>query len=144
MHTDRRLRPLTLAVTAIAMAIAIAACGSSSEGTETAPTQEGGGPPASTSTAPAPEAPQGVRAKSCRSVSAVAGGEVRVTGLACASGRRIAAAWSRTKSCFEPAAASRTVCRLSGLICLGAVTDRGIAVNCAAPGRSISFLGKRP
>jgi hypothetical protein len=135
-HILRRSCHAASPVVVIAVAAAIAGCGSSSDETET------GEPPASTSTAPASQAPIGVRAKSCKDPSTVTG-EIRVTGLPCAAGRLIAEAWSRTKACAAPAGASRTSCRLGGLTCLGAVTGRGIAVTCAEPGRSLSFVGKR-
>jgi hypothetical protein len=35
-------------------------------------------------------------------------------------------------------------CRVGGFICLGAVTGRGVAVTCAAPGRSVAFIGRKP
>jgi hypothetical protein len=132
----RNSRPKPTLLAALAVAAAIAGCGSSSNETETAQ------PPASTSTAPGSEAPVGVRAKSCSGATKVTE-EIRVTGVSCAAGQLIAEAWGRTKSCTAPAGTSRTSCRLGGLTCLGAVADRGIAVTCAEPGRTVSFIGKR-
>jgi hypothetical protein len=132
----RNLRPNSTLLALIAIAVAIGGCGSSSDKTQTAE------PPASTSTAPKSEAPVGVRAQSCKGHSAAAS-EIRVTGVPCAAGRSIVTAWSHDKSCSSPAGASRTSCKVGGLTCLGAATDRGIAVTCAEAGRSISFVGKR-
>jgi hypothetical protein len=136
-------RPNSTLLTVIALAVAVAGCGSSSDQTQTAPPATGTTePPASTSTAPGSEAPVGVRAKSCKGASDAAS-EIRVTGVSCATGRSTVAAWSRNGGCSSPAGASRTSCKLGGLTCLGAVTDRGVAVTCAEAGRSISFVGKR-
>jgi hypothetical protein len=141
------LLPLAVAATVVALA----GCGSSSEGTQTvgapgtgttAPPANGAAePPAQTSTTP--QAPTGVRARRCTGVSAAAKGEVRVTGVSCAEGASTVTAWRRDKGCSSPSSASRTSCKVHGLTCLGAVTDRGIAVTCAGPGHSIAFVGRR-
>ena len=128
--------PISLLFAVLAIAAAIAGCGSSSEQTGTTE------PPASTSTVPVSEAPVGVRAQSCKGTSAAAS-EIRVTGVSCAAGRSTVAAWSRERSCSSPAGTSRTSCKVGKLTCLGAATDRGVAVTCAGVGRSISFVGKR-
>jgi hypothetical protein len=116
-----------------AILLALSGCGSSSEQTQTAP-------PASTSGAPKTEAPVGVRAKPCSGETATT--ELRVTGVSCDTGRFTVAAWSRNPRCAPPAGASRSSCRMGRLTCLGAVTDRGVAVTCAEAGRSISFIGR--
>jgi hypothetical protein len=129
-----RILAPTLAV--IAIALVVAGCGSSSDNTTDS------NPPASSSTAPAgEEAPAGARANVCRS-SAASGGELRVTGVSCEMARPIAAGWFKDSACAGSPGASRTSCRLGAFTCLGAATDRGIAVTCAAPGRSIAFVAK--
>ena len=145
-----RTRAPALAV--LATVVALAGCGSSSDDESgTTPAGESGATPApeaTTSTAPAGEgasppasqAPVGVRAKSCRGTTA-AGGVVRVTGVSCAVGREVAAAWSESEECRG--GGSRPACGIEGLTCLGAVTDRGVAVSCAAVGRSVVFVGRR-
>jgi hypothetical protein len=127
---------LALAATAAAM---LAGCGSSSD--ETGETAE---PPASTSGAPGgQEAPIGARAKACADGS-VSGGEVRVTGIPCGLGRMLVAGWYKNSECSSPAGASRTSCKLGNFTCLGLNADRGLAVTCAGPGRSVAFVAKRP
>ena len=128
------------AVLAIAVAVTAAGCGSSSDET-TGASETTAPPPASTSTTPAQEAPVGVRAKSCSTGSS---GEVRVTGVSCELGRSLVAGWYKNNACSAPQGASRLSCRLGKFICLGAVTDRGVAVTCAAPGRSVAFIGREP
>lgn len=87
-------------------------------------------------------APAGGSAQSC---AAAAGGvdQLRVTGVECEAGREIVAAWLREPSCTAPASASRTSCGIDEYRCLGTTTDSGLAVSCAAPDRSISFLALR-
>ncbi|MBW8059694.1 MAG: hypothetical protein FVQ78_05040 [Solirubrobacterales bacterium] len=134
----RFARPLPI----IALAAALAAgCGSSSseqsgnEQSQAATTQ----PPTART---APTAPAGASAQSCS--AGVAGvGELRVAGVACKTGRLVTAGWSGDASCASPAAASRFGCTVRGYRCLGAATERGIAVSCARPNRSISFIAKR-
>jgi hypothetical protein len=131
-------KTIVLAALAIVVAMAAAGCGSSSE--ETTGASEMAAPPASTSTTPGQEAPIGVRAKSCD--GAGASSEVRVTGVSCDLGRTLVAGWYKNDDCSAPGSASRTSCRLGKFICLGAVTDHGVAVTCAAPGRSVAFIGR--
>jgi hypothetical protein len=134
--------PIAILLALLAIAVAAVGCGSSSDGTgETTGTTN---PPASTSTTPEQqEAPTGVRAQVCAG-STAAGAKVRVTGVSCALGQEVVAGWYKNGSCFSPAGASRTSCKLGKFTCLGAVTDRGVAVTCAGPGRSIAFIGKPP
>jgi hypothetical protein len=125
-----------LLVLSFATAVATTGCGSSSDETT--------GPPASTSTTREKrEAPIGVRAERCGGGTA-SGGEVRVTGVSCELGRSLVAGWYKDSACSAPKGASRTSCRLGRFTCLGAVTDRGVAVTCAAPGRSVAFIGREP
>jgi hypothetical protein len=130
-------RPTTivLAVLAIAVATTAAGCGSSDE-------SETSAPPASSSTTPGQEAPIGVRAKSCDGTGS--SGDVRVTGVSCELGRSLVAGWHRNGACSGREGASRLSCRLGRFICIGAITDRGVAVTCAAPGRSVAFLAREP
>jgi hypothetical protein len=65
-----------------------------------------------------------------------------VTGVSCETASQIAAGWFKDSACAGAPGASRTSCRLGAFTCLGAATDRGIAVSCAAPGRSVSFVAK--
>lgn len=131
---------IALAGLAIAVAAGGAGCGSSSD--ETTGAGETTAAPASTSTTPAQEAPVGVRARSCD--GGASSGEVRVTGVSCELGASLAAGWHRNDACSAPKNASRMFCRLGKFVCLGAVTDRGVAVTCAAPGRSVAFIAREP
>jgi hypothetical protein len=147
--------PVLLAGLVLAAALGLAACGSDSNSTtgETsgAPLEPGHDGAESTtpaedqpqSTTPAgkvaPEAPLGARAGVCENDEA-ANGEVRVTGVSCGFGRLMVKGWNLNKACGGPPDASRTSCKLGDYICLGARTARGLAVTCAARGRSIAFL----
>ena len=128
-----RSRGLTILLAVLALAVAAAGCGSSDETTGT------------TSAAPEKiqEAPVGVRADRCGE-GATGDGEVRVTGVSCELGRELVAGWYKDSACSAPEGASRTSCKLGEFSCLGAVTDRGVAVTCAAPGRSVAFIGREP
>lgn len=87
-------------------------------------------------------APVGASAQRC--TGAVTGvEELRVSGIDCAVGRGIVASWANVRRCSVPAGASRFSCPIAGYRCLGAATDRGIAVTCARPGRSVSFITRR-
>ena len=141
------MKPLRASLTLIAVALAttlvVSGCGSSSEetgdGTAPAGTEATGAPPPASSPS---GAPSGIRAKACG--SAGKGLEaVRVTGVGCAAGRKLASSWAVSENCTIPAQASRGSCRVQGRVCLSAATDRGIAVTCAAPGKSVSFIARR-
>lgn len=128
-----------LALLALAAVALLAGCGSSSD--ETGETTD---PAATTSAAPdGQQAPLGARATVCTDDS-VSGGEVRVTGVPCGLGRLLVAGWYKNSECFSPAGASRTSCKLGNFTCLGLNADRGLAVTCAGPSRSVSFVAKRP
>jgi len=135
----RLLRPNKIALAALAIVVAMAAAGCGSSSDETTGASETTAP---TSTTPGQEAPVGVRARSCDVTGS--SGEVRVTGVSCELGRSLVAAWHKNTGCSAPEGASRMSCRVGGFICLGAVTDRGVAVTCAAPGRSVAFIGRKP
>jgi hypothetical protein len=127
--------PIAILLAVLALAVAIAGCGSSSDETS-------GEQPASTSTSPdRQEAPVGVRAERCGG-SSTQGGEIRVTGVSCKLGGELVAGWYKNSACSSPKGASRTSCKLGEFTCLGAVTDRGLAVTCAGPGRSVAFVAR--
>ncbi len=85
--------------------------------------------------------PVGVRARSCK------GGDgyqlLRVTGVDCATGARVASGWSGDSSCRPPNGQSRSTCAVGEYRCLAATVDRGLAVSCARPERAIAFIAAR-
>jgi hypothetical protein len=111
--------------------IAILASGCGSSGTETS--GEG-----STQTA----APPGAAVLACTGAPAGVGA-LRVSGVNCAMGRQVVVAWTAKKACQAVPGASRTSCTAGAYRCLGIATERGFAISCARPGRSISFVVKR-
>jgi len=129
--------PAPIALLAAIAALLATGCGSDSDGgTET--DRAGGG----ATTQPSSSAPAGTSARSCPSAgSAIA--ELRVTGVGCGTGRAIAAGWSRHADCASPADASRFACTIDDYRCLGTATERGVAVSCARPQRSIAFIATR-
>ncbi|MGH2974866.1 MAG: hypothetical protein ACRDLL_08375 [Solirubrobacterales bacterium] len=131
MGHRRQSLSFTLAALSVSLAVALACgCGSSSETTGTSSSGLG-----------APASPAGARVQSC--AAAVANlGPARVTGVGCPLGREIADAWHAHKACAPAGGSSRAVCTVGGYRCLAAATDRGVVVNCARPGRSISFLAR--
>jgi len=52
---------------------------------------------------------------------------------------QIRASWEASPGCKRPHGASRWGCSLGSYRCQAVVTDRGWSVDCAKPGRSISF-----
>lgn len=123
-----------LALVFVAAALLSAGCGSSGEG----PRNE-----SSTATATEPaEAPPGATAQSCKAtVRSV--GALRATGISCQTAAQVAAGWTASSGCAPSGNSSRTSCSIGRYRCLGLHADRGIAVSCAAPGHSISFLAHR-
>ncbi len=122
------------------VAALLGGCGSSSSSDssdKTQPATQQSPGPASTSTAPA-----GASAQACDSY-AVDASALRATGIACGEARQVMFGWQRSHNCSAAAGASRNSCTIRGYRCLGATTDRGIAVSCATAGRSISFIAKR-
>ncbi len=96
-----------------------------------------------TATATTPDAPPGASAQSCGGTIADTEG-LRVTGIDCDAGLRVAAAWAGKPSCSAPVGGSRFSCSVDdGYRCLGTSAERGIAVSCAHPGASVSFIAKR-
>jgi hypothetical protein len=134
------MRILLPIVVLIAFAAVLAGCGSGSEGTTAGTT--GANPPATSSTAH-PAAPAGASVRACKLGPAV-DGPARVAGIPCAGARLLAIGWFKEDKCIGAAGASRTSCRLGHFVCLGARTDRGVAVNCSGPAGSISFTARPP
>ncbi len=125
------LFPVAVGLLAVAL-LAILANGCGSSGTESSgegSTKTTAAPPGSAVPACA-DTPAGVEA-------------LRASGVGCATGRRIVAGWTAKGACATPAGASRTSCTVGDYHCLGTATDRGLAVSCARPGSSISFVAKR-
>jgi hypothetical protein len=115
------LRPVVPIV--LVVLVVLAGCGDSSSKDETR--------------APAP--PIGASARSCETHTVDAEG-LRATGVACGQARAVMYGWQRTRSCASPAGASRGSCTALSYRCLTTKTDRGVAVSCARPGRSIAFV----
>jgi hypothetical protein len=120
-----------LVLAAAALVAATGGCGASSSDQRS----PGGRGTASPRT---PTAPVGASAQRCGGVEGL-----RVSGVGCSVGRGIAASWADVRGCSGPAGASRFSCPVAGYRCLGAATARGVAVTCARPGRSISFVARR-
>ena len=122
---------LTVPIAIVALAASLAAgCGSSSETGSTA------SPPQGTATAPA-----GASAQSCET-QAVDAEALRATGVSCGEARRAMFAWQRASGCAGTPGASHTACSVRSYRCVATRTDRGLAVSCAEPGRSIAFIAK--
>jgi len=124
---------LAVPFTIIAVAAALlGGCGGS---------DDGGDSSASTQAAPQAKgstAPVGASAHECKGE-----GELRATGLPCKKARSLMAAWSRTDGCAPADGASRSACGLPGSYrCLSVVTEKGVSVSCAKPGRSLAFTAK--
>lgn len=132
--------PARLLVLLTLVALAVAAttgCGSSGDGGVESSQGK------TRATATTPPAPPGASVRSC--AGTVAGtGQVRVTGIGCDAGRGVVAAWANEPDCSAPSGTSRFSCAVyRGYRCLGAVTDRGVAVSCARPGSSVAFVTKQ-
>ncbi|MDX6590585.1 MAG: hypothetical protein QOI84_1859 [Solirubrobacterales bacterium] len=125
----RLAAPIAIAL----LAALLAGCGGSSSGGSSSSTEA----PPSGSTAPA-----GASAQSCPT-SANGAEALRVTGVSCGNAERVVVAWQQGASCAPTAGASRSGCNAAGYRCLSTVTDRGLAVSCSGPGRSIAFIAKR-
>ncbi|HET7485172.1 MAG TPA: hypothetical protein VFJ64_07315 [Solirubrobacterales bacterium] len=87
-------------------------------------------------------APPGAAVLACTGASGGVG-TLRASGVGCATGRQVAAGWTARDACGTNSGTSRTSCTVAGYRCLGIATERGLAVSCARPGRSISFVAKR-
>lgn len=86
-------------------------------------------------------APPGAATLSCPSASTDIEA-LRTSGVGCPTGRLVAAGWTANNACTAHAGTSRTSCTEGGYRCLGITTERGLAVSCARPDRSISFVFK--
>lgn len=115
-------------------ALFVAGCGSSDDESETAkPSTQ---LPAATSGAPA-----GATVESCGNTTVAGTSQLHVTGVGCPVGRGIVASWAKGKACASNS--SHPACTVyRGYRCIASRTDAGLSVNCALPGRSISFLAK--
>jgi hypothetical protein len=113
----------------ILVAATIGGCGSdaSEEGAGTAPVPRSDG------------APAGAAASTCPDPAASTT-SLRATGIECAEAGAVAEAWREAPACAS--AAARSSCEIRGYRCLAVAADRGVAVSCARPGRSLSFLAK--
>jgi len=130
------------ALLAFFMAVAVVGCGSGgSERPQTTARSQSANRP-QTATEETSGAPAGATARNCGS-GAVYIGDLRVTGVGCGAGQAVAVIWSGSENCASPAGSSRFACSVRGYRCLGAATERGIAVSCGRPGRSIAFVARR-
>lgn len=106
---------------------------------------DGGGSEPATGAAPKAQgssAPAGATAHECKG-GAGAKARLRATGIPCSAALGLTKAWEQAKDCAPVSGASRSSCDIAGgYRCLSVVTDRGIAVSCARPGRSIAFTAK--
>ncbi|HVY78351.1 MAG TPA: hypothetical protein VG898_07590 [Solirubrobacterales bacterium] len=124
---------LSLLALTVGLGLAASGCGSSADEGSTGVMSEGGA---------GASAPAGSAVRTCR--VAIAGiPTARASGVGCARARGVVSAWSGARRCAEPRGGSRVACSAGGLRCLGTATDRGLAVSCAGPGRSVAFLAKR-
>lgn len=124
----------SLAIVALAAAL-LAGCGSSSDGSD------GAGSTAAP-TAGEPGTPAGASARAC-AIGAGGASGLRVTAVSCGKGEEAVIAWRRDATCRPSAGGSRAGCTVAGYRCIATATDRGLAVSCARPGRSIAFTAKR-
>jgi hypothetical protein len=133
----RLATPLVIVVLAAAL---LAGCGGSSS------SQTDTGSSGSAESSPMPlgssGTPPGAAAKACDTY-AVDAEDLRATGVSCDQARRVMYGWQRDRGCSAPAGASRTSCTSRSYRCLGARTDRGIAVSCSRAGESIAFVAKQ-
>jgi len=128
---------------AVLMTVAVVGCGSGgSEPAQTTAHSQSATRPQTAAEEPGEGAPAGAAARSCGSAEAGVR-DLRVTGVECDTGRAVAVVWSGNAGCESPAGASRFACSVRGYRCLGAATERGVAVSCARPGRSIAFVATR-
>ena len=130
---------LSLALVTLAALLFAAGCGDSS--TDKGQTTTGTASERQSGATTVPP-PPGSSAQSCGNTTVRGTSGLRVTGVGCPTGRGIVAVWARTDTCS--ADVSRPACTVDhGYRCIGARTTTGIAVACARPGQSISFLAKR-
>jgi hypothetical protein len=131
-----RARHLSASASACALAVALlaalagAGCGSSGSGSSSGERPQGG------------QAPLGATAHTC-AASTRGVGELRVTGVTCSAAVGVAAGWAAKDNCAMAKSASRGSCTVGRYRCLAAATQPGLAVSCARPDRSISFIARR-
>ncbi|MGV1047084.1 MAG: hypothetical protein ACOYD4_00975 [Solirubrobacterales bacterium] len=125
--------PIAIAV----LAASLAGCGGSSPGTGSTATGSTAAPQGGAATAPA-----GASAQSCET-QAVDAEALRATGASCEEARQVMFAWQRDSGCAGSAGASHAACTVRSYRCIATRADRGLAVSCAGPGRSIAFIAKR-
>ena len=129
----RRVAPILI----LAAAVLLAGCGSSEEDA-TESTQQG--PEARGIPGVSPEnLSPGV--EGCRS-EIPSNGRLIATGVRCAVARAVASGWNEDPSCAPPGRRSRSACTVEGFRCLSISADRGIAVSCSRPERSVAFIVK--
>jgi hypothetical protein len=124
---------IPIAIILLAAAL-LAGCGGSSSSSETTGSTV---PPGGAATAPA-----GASARSCET-EAVDAEALRATGVSCGDARDVLFAWQRAPACAAEPGASHSACTVDSYRCIGARTDRGLAVSCARAGRSIAFVAER-
>jgi len=125
--------PFAIAVFAVAL---LAGCGGSDESGSASSTEPA--PKAKSSNAPA-----GASAQECNG-GAGAKVKLRATGIPCSVAVGLTKAWKQGEGCAPATGASRSSCEIvGGYRCLSVVTERGVSVSCARPGRSIAFTAKR-
>jgi len=90
----------------------------------------------------APSAPAAGAARSCAAAATSIEG-LRVTAASCTEARRVAIRWSRRDDCRLGEGASRGGCSVGPYRCGAVRADRGIAVSCARPGRTVGFIARR-
>lgn len=135
----------------IAAALMVGSCGSDEDGPYGGSSADNGGPANGTDAGSAgagegktaPAAPRGAAAESCETELAEVS-DLRATEVGCDAAETVAGAWMDDPGCAPPAGASRGACTVREQRCLSVATERGVSVNCAARGRSISFLASRP
>lgn len=127
-----RIAASTIAI-ALLLAALLSGCGSSSDVKTDSEARTGTVPGG---------APIGARPKRCGKDVADAHGQLLATNVNCDTALKVVIAWNeRGDPCT--AKESRPACTVSGFRCIGAHTDRGMAVSCSQPGRSIAFIGRR-
>lgn len=130
------MRPaVPIAIVALAVA-ALGGCGGSSQSDSTA-TGPGPAPQGGAETAPA-----GASAQSCE-VSVADTESLRATGISCDEAKAVLLAWQRDDGCVGSQGISHIACTVRSYRCIATRTDRGLAVGCARPGRSVAFISKR-
>jgi hypothetical protein len=126
-------------IAAALAALALASCGDDSDDENGQTTREA--KPPATATQSVGGAPIGAQAHTCKAQAAGLG-DLRATGVDCASARRVMLAWADAGARCRPSRGeSRSACSVRGYRCLSVSAAAGgaISVDCSQPGRSISF-----